>query len=596
MRAAHAGRNHSSEFFFKAKKCSSTTSLLFGEEGRRNQQSSIAVLGRPSRFANRIVPAVEIHSLTTRRKFICQSAITAAAVIVPRAFAHTVRGQARSAIATLDPNRLARFVDPLPLPVIAQPQGDRAVPGKPSERLPFYRVPMSAIASKLHRDLPATRLWSYGGSVPGVMFETQSDQGLLVEWVNELPPKHFLPIDYSLHGAERGNPEVRGVVHLHGAKAPPESDGYPEDWYVPGQSRTYYYPNQQEPALLWYHDHAMGITRLNTYAGLLGLHVIRNQAERELQLPNGKYEVPIVLFDRHLGLDGQLNYPASADPEHPWMPEVLGEVPLVNGKIFPYLEVEPRKYRFRVLNASNGRKYRMSLPPEVEAHQIGTDQGLLPAPVAITHLLLAPAERADLVIDFAPHRGRRILFSDDAFTLMEFRVSASQVSDTSELPATLRPVPRIAESAAVKTRFLTLDEVKKGMSASAGMLLNKTHWDMPITEKPVLGTTEIWELANLTDDVHPIHLHLVRFQILDRRQFEAFQYMSTGTLRYRSAATPPDANEMGWKDTVRVEGQTVTRIIVPFEGFTGRYVWHCHNLEHEDNQMMRPYEVVTAGG
>ena len=517
-------------------------------------------------------------------------------MIVPRAFAHTVRGQARSAIPTLDPNSLARFADPLPLPVIAQPQGDRAVPGKPSERLPFYRVPMSAIVGKLHRDLPATRLWSYGGSVPGVMFETQSDQGLLVEWVNELPPKHLFPIDFSLHGAERGKPEVRSVVHLHGAKAPPESDGYPEDWYAPGQSRTYYYPNQQEPALLWYHDHAMGITRLNTYAGLLGLHVIRNQAERELQLPNGKYEVPIVLFDRHLGLDGQLNYPASADPEHPWMPEVLGEVPLVNGKIFPYLEVEPRKYRFRVLNASNGRKYRMSLPPEVEVHQIGTDQGLLPAPVAITHLLLAPAERADLVIDFAPHRARRVLFSDDAFTLMEFRVSASQVSDTSELPATLRPVPRIAESAAVKTRFLTLDEVKKGMSASDGMLLNKTHWDMPITEKPVLGTTEIWELANLTDDVHPIHLHLVRFQILDRRQFDSFQYMSTGTLRYRSAATPPDANEMGWKDTVRVNAKAVTRIIVPFEGYTGRYVWHCHNLEHEDNEMMRPYEVVAAGG
>jgi spore coat protein A, manganese oxidase len=539
---------------------------------------------------------VEIHSLTTRRKFICQSAIAAAAAIVPRAFAHTMRGQARSTIPTLDPNSLARFVDPLPLPVIAQPQGDRAMPGKPSERLPFYRVPMRAIASKLHRDLPATRLWSYGGSVPGVMFETQSDQGLLVEWANELPPKHFLPIDYSLHGAERGNPEVRGVVHLHGAKAPPESDGYPEDWYVPGQSRTYYYPNQQEPALLWYHDHAMGITRLNIYAGLLGLHVIRSQAERELQLPNGKYEVPIVLFDRHLGLDGQLNYPASADPEHSWMPEVLGEVPLVNGKIFPYLEVEPRKYRFRVLNASNGRKYRMSLPAEVEVHQIGTDQGLLPAPVAITHLLLAPAERADLIIDFAPHRGRRILFSDDAFTLMEFRVSASLVSDTSELPATLRPVPRIAESAAVKTRFLTLDEVKKGMSASDGMLLNKTHWDMPITEKPVLGTTEIWELANLTDDVHPIHLHLVRFQILDRRQFDSFQYMSTGILRYRSAATPPDANEMGWKDTVRVNAKAVTRIIVPFRGYAGRYVWHCHNLEHEDNEMMRPYEVVAARG
>jgi spore coat protein A, manganese oxidase len=534
--------------------------------------------------------------LTTRRRFLGQSAVAAAAAIAPRAFSHAMRRDATPVIPTLDPNSLARFVDPLPLPVVVHPQGDRAVPGKPSERVPFYRVSMRAIASKLHRDLPPTELWSYGGSVPGVTFETQSGQGLLVEWVNELPSKHFLPIDHSLHGAERGTPEVRGIVHLHGGKTPPDSDGYPEDWYVPGQSRTYYYPNEQDSTLLWYHDHAMGINRLNVYAGLLGLHVIRDQAERQLQLPSGKYEVPLVLFDRHLRPDGQLSYPVSAHSEHPWIAEMLGEVPLVNGKIFPYLEVEPRKYRFRVLNGANGRFYRLSLPQGVEVYQIGTDQGLLPAPVAVTHLQLAPAERADLVIDFAPHRGTRIVLSDDAFTLMEFRVSAAPVSDPSALPATLRSVPRIAESAAVQTRWLTLDEQLKGVAQSMRMLLNKTPWHMPITEKPVLNTTEIWELVNLTDDVHPIHLHLVRFQILDRRRFDAFQYMSTGTLRYTEPATPPDPNEMGWKDTARVNGETVTRIIVPFEGYSGRYVWHCHNLEHEDNEMMRPYEVLVAAG
>jgi spore coat protein A len=537
--------------------------------------------------------AVELDALNTRRRFLRQSAIAAAAAITPRAFSHTMRRDAMPVIPVLDPNSLAPFVDPLPLPVVAQPQGDRAVPGKPGERVPFYRLPMRAMAGKLHRDLPPTNLWSYGGSVPGVMFDTQRDQGLLVEWVNELPRNHFLPIDYSVHGAGRDTPRVRSVVHLHGGKTPPDSDGYPDDWYVPGQSRTYYYPNRQDPALLWYHDHAVGITRLNIYAGLLGLHVIRDQAEQQLQLPSGKYEVPLVLFDRHLHLDGQLSYPISTDPAHPWMPEVLGEVPLVNGKIFPYLEVEPRKYRFRVLNAANGRLYRLSLPSAVEVHQIGTDQGLLSVPVAVTHLLLAPGERADLVIDFAPHRGTRILLSDDAFTLMEFRVGASPVPDPSDLPATLRPAPRIAESSAVKTRWLTLDERKKGVAASMEMLLNKTRWHMPITEKPALGTTEIWELANLTDDVHPIHLHLVRFQILDRRRFDAFQYMTTGRLQYTSPATPPDPNEMGWKDTARVNAQTVTRIIVPFRGYPGRYVWHCHNLEHEDNEMMRPYLITN---
>jgi spore coat protein A len=151
-----------------------------------------------------------------------------------------------------------------------------------------------------------------------VMFETESNRGLLVEWTNRLPPEHFLSIDYSLHGAGRDAPEVRSVVHLHGGSTPPESDGYPEDWYLPGQSRTYYYPNRQEPALLFYHDHAMGITRLNMYAGLMGLHVVRDRAERDLQLPNGRHEVPLVLFDRHLRVDGQLDYPVSNDPEHPW--------------------------------------------------------------------------------------------------------------------------------------------------------------------------------------------------------------------------------------------------------------------------------------
>jgi spore coat protein A, manganese oxidase len=533
--------------------------------------------------------------LTTRRRFVRQSAIAAAGAIAPRAFCHIMPRLATPAVPILDPNSLTPFVDPLPIPVAAQPQAVRPVSGMGGERVPFYRISMSAIASKLHRDLPPTRQWSYGGSVPGPTFETRSNRGLLVEWVNELPTSHFLPIDHSLHGAGRDVPDVRNVVHVHGAKTPAGNDGFPEDWYVPGQSRIYYYPNQQDSALLWYHDHAMGITRLNIYAGLLGLHVIRDQAEQQLQLPSGKHEVPLVLFDRHLHIDGQLSYPAAADPEHPWIPEVAGEVPLVNGKIFPYLEVEPRKYRFRVLNAANGRVFRLSFQDDVEVYQVGTDQGLLPAPVLLTGLMLAPAERADLIVDFAPHRGARIQLSDDAFSLMEFRVSASPVPDPSELPATLRPVARIAESVAVKTRWLTLDELKKGMSASGGMLLNKTPWHMPITEKPALGTTEIWELANLTEDTHPIHLHLVRFQILDRRPFDAFQYMSTGQLRYRGPATAPDPNEMGWKDTVRVSAQTVTRIIVPFDGYPGRYVWHCHNLEHEDNEMMRPYELLVAG-
>jgi spore coat protein A, manganese oxidase len=528
--------------------------------------------------------------LTTRRAFFRQTTIAMMAAVLPRALG----SETRSKVPTLDPGTLVRFVDPLPLPSVARPEGDRPAPDRSGDRVPFYRVSMQAMATKLHRDLPPTNMWSYGGSVPGVMFSTQSGHGFFVDWENRLPSGHFLPIDYSIHGAAHGTPEVRSVVHMHGAKTLPESDGYPEEWFLPGETRTYYYPNDQDAALLWYHDHALGITRLNIYAGLLGLHIVRDSIEKQLQLPDGKYEIPLVLFDRHLDANGQLRYPVSSDPSHPWIAEVLGEVPLVNGKIFPYLEVEPRKYRFRILNAANGRLYRVSLSDDAEMHQIGTDQGLLPNPITVTQIQLAPGERVDLVIDFAPFRGTRIVLSDDAFPLMEFRVGASAVGDSSELPHALRSVTLIPESSAVKTRWLTLDELKKGMSATAGMLLNKTPWHMPITEKPRLGTIEIWELANLTDDIHPIHLHLVRFRILDRRRFDAFQYMTTGELRYREAPTPPDPSEAGWKDTVRVNAQTVTRIIIAFEGYPGRYVWHCHNLEHEDNEMMRPYEVVTT--
>ena len=430
--------------------------------------------------------------------------------------------------------------------------------------------------------------------MPGVMFDTRSGEGLAVEWSNELPPRHFLPIDHSLHGAEPGVPEVRTVVHLHGAKAAPEHDGYPQDWYVPGKSRTYHYPNEQEATLLWYHDHAMGINRLNVYAGLFGLHVIRDAQELDLGLPSGAYEIPLMIFDRDVGMDGQLSYPVSADPQHPWVPEVFGELQLVNGKAFPFLEVEPRKYRLRVLNGANGRFYRLSFPRGIDLYQIGGDQGLLAAPVAVQYVQLAPAERADLIVDFTAHRGARVVLASDSFELMEFRVSDKPVADPSALPSSLRALPRLAESAAVKTRRLTLDESVNLVAESTGMLLNKTPWHAPITEKPVLGTTEIWEFVNLTDDTHPIHLHLVRFQILDRRRFEGFQYMTEGRLSYLGPPMPPDANELGWKDTVRVNAKTVTRIIVPFVGFAGRYVWHCHILEHEDNEMMRPYEVVRA--
>ena len=521
----------------------------------------------------------------TRRQFVQSAGLLAASPLL--------RAQDTPALNPLD---LARFVDPLPIPAVARSAELRSVPGKPGHKAPYYRISMREVQTKLHRDLGPARLWTYNGSWPGPTFETRSGHELLIQWANELPNRHFLPIDHRLHGAEIGpRLEVRAVVHVHGARVPPEVDGYPEAWYTPGKSAVYHYPNDQEAAMLWYHDHTMGINRLNIYAGLFGVFLVRDAVEDALNLPKGPYEIPLLICDRLLLQDGQLSYLDSGTPGEPWVSEVYGDVMLVNGKAFPYLEVEPRRYRFRVLNGSNSRFYDLGLSNGQEFQQIGTDQGLLPAPVPLKRLFLAPGERADVVVDFRDcHAGEQITLNNGAIQPLQFRVGKQKVSDSSSLPSVLRTVPKIAEASAVNTLRLTIDEYKGAHGETIRMLLNKTPWHHPVTEKPVLDTVEIWNIVNPTDDSHPIHLHLVRFQILDRRRYDTFTFMTTGELRYTSPAIPPDPHEAGWKDTVQAHSEMVTRIIIRFEGFVGRYVWHCHILEHEDNEMMRPYEVVAA--
>jgi spore coat protein A, manganese oxidase len=547
-------------------------------------------------------------AVITRRKFLQRSSLLATGLASGKTGLLSAMNMTTPAVATmpaaLDVSTLPKFVDPLPVPEIARSQGRRPNPDDSKLSVPFYRIQAQSVVSKVHRDLAPTKFWSFGASTPGPTFETRSGEPLLVEWVNALPNEHFLPIDHTIHGAEPDKPAVRTVVHMHGAKTKPESDGYPDDWIVPGKSSLYYYPNQQDAAMLWYHDHALGINRLNVYAGLFGTFFIRDGVEEALNLPKGKYELPLMLYDRLLTHEGQLLYPVSPDPQAPWVPEIFGNAILVNGKLFPYLDVEPRKYRFRVLNASNARVYHLSLVDGASAndasaggapfHQIGTDQGLLPAPVPLTDLEIAPAERADLVVDFSEHRGRQLVLKNDAVVVMQFRVSSGRVTETSSLPSAMRPVAKIPESRAVQTRLLTLDEFVNKAGNPVMLLLNASHWKMPITEKPVLGSTEIWTLINPTNDTHPIHLHLVRFQILDRQTYEPWLFQTKRQLHFLGPPQPPDPNEAGWKDTVRAHSRMVTRIIVPFDGFTGRYVWHCHILEHEDNEMMRPYEVISA--
>lgn len=539
---------------------------------------------------------------TTRRKFLRHMSWLTAAAAARNGYAdHMMHVPAQTSPSLFDTNALTRYVDPLPIPPVMQMSGLRPDPVHPAARIPFYRVPMRQFQTRLHRDMPPTTLWGYAGASPGPTFEVHSNQPVLVEWVNELPQQHLLPIDHSLHGAEEDKPKVRTIVHLHGGRTPPASDGYPDDWFVPGRSGICHYPNGQEATTLFYHDHAMGITRLNAAAGLTGLYLVRDELEKSLRLPSGKYEIPLVLFDRSFRSDGQLYYPVSGNPDSLWVSEYYGSAILANGRIFPYLDVEPRKYRFRLLNSSNGSYYRLSFCKQasvasegIEVYQIGSEQGFLAAPAALSTLIIGPGERADLIVDFSGHSGRQLFVRTDAAVFMQIRVSAARSQDDSVLPDKLRPLPRTPESAAVQTRELTISDYQNRLGRSSTMLLNGAHWNMPVTETPRLNSTEIWSFVNLTDDSHPIHLHMVRFQVLDRRPFDLSVYQLTRKIVFTGPPGPLEPGELGWKDTVRVDPQAVTRIIVKFEGYEGRYVWHCHMLEHEDNEMMRPYLVLPA--
>ena len=496
---------------------------------------------------------------------------------------------------------LTPFADPLPIPPILQPKG----------RLQgnlYYQVELSEFQQTLHRELPPTTVWGFDRSTPGPTIVAHRNREIIVDWINRLPSNHHLAVDHNLPGAGKNVPETRAVIHLHGAHVAAENDGYPENWKTPGQSQRVSYPNSQRAATLWYHDHAMGIARLNTMMGLAGFYILHDDEELGLNLPKGSYDVPLMLQDRLLDPFGRICYPVSGNPDAPWVPEFFGSHVLVNGRVWPHFEVEARAYRFRVLNASNARVYRLFLSPSQNFLQIGSDGGLLESPAEVSSVLLAPSERADLIIDFSGREGRRIVFSNDApapfpsggklipHVVMQFRVKPLPLENVSHysVPSVLAAVKRADEKASMKTRRLSLDEIMGADGIQHKMLLNGKAFMDPVTEDPEIGTTEIWEFVNATVDAHPIHLHAVHFQLLDRRPFDTKKYKADGEVVYSNRVLLPIAGEAGWKDTILCPPGQVTRIIARFEGVPGKYVWHCHTLEHEDNEMMRPLLLRSA--
>ncbi|SFD52762.1 spore coat protein A [Bacillus sp. OV194] len=506
---------------------------------------------------------------------------------------------------------LSKFVEELLIPPILKPRWK-----DPFQT--YYEVKMTEFKQSLHSELNDTTVWGYEGSYPGPTIEVESGERVFIKWINNLPDKHLLPIDYTVHGAHADVPDVRTVVHVHGASVEPDSDGYPDAWFTNGfakvgpkfKKEVYQYDNNQRSVTQWYHDHTIGITRLNIYAGLAGFYLIRDQKERLLNLPSGKYDIPLMIQDRSFHTDGSLYYPNQ--PPKPIkglktsiIPEFFGNTILVNGKVWPYLNVEPRKYRFRLLNGSNTRFYRIKLDSGQLIYQIGTDSGLKEYPVGIKEILLAPAERTDVIIDFTNLEGKNIIMTNDAPApfpdgdpanvvkiIMQFRVSIPLSSiDTSVIPQDMEPIQKLSEQTASNVRYLTLND-NMDQYGREFMLLDNKQWDAPITENPKLGSTEIWYLINLTTDTHPIHIHLIDFQILDRRPFDVDKYNKEGVIHYTGPIIPPDPQEQGEKDTVRANPKQVTRIIMKFGPYTGLYVWHCHILEHEDYEMMRPYMVI----
>jgi FtsP/CotA-like multicopper oxidase with cupredoxin domain len=598
------------------------------------------------------------------------------------------------------------FTDELPIPPILRPAGT-------------LRVEMRAADVHIHSALPPTTAWTYAGILPGPTIEVRRGQELEIKWVNRITTAFPVTVvraggTPSLAGQREGvvhpqNEPGSGcgdpgdfidhraeqlpawtVVHLHGGHTASDSDGWTENAFLNDDtgesSQRTVYANDQRATMLWYHDHAMGITRLNVFAGLAGAYLIRDEEEDALSLPAGPYEMPLVIQDRNLELDGdeltgrlvhkvEVDARAIPNPEDRTM-EFFGPFTLVNGRIWPRCPVEPRAYRFRVLNGSNARTYQLILLDETGGvrndviRQIGSDGGLLPVGVRLSELapmadgrprglILAPAERADLIIDFGSVPGRRLTWvnvagapyagtyahsdADPSVTIepgqralrdrlvhaevMRFDVGSGPAVAPLALPPILSTVARPTPAGAV--RYLGLNE-----DAGSGMLLfnelvvvdssDPTPADFALEwpegtvrlrNRPVRfsdainwfateGEPEMWRIINFTSDMHPVHVHLTQFQALARDRYQIPPKDEKGLVRGAHGQPPPvvryigagalDANELGWKDTIRVDPGEMVTIAIRFHGYTGRYMYHCHVLEHEDMDMMRPLVVLPA--
>jgi spore coat protein A len=543
----------------------------------------------------------------------------------------------------LNPTTQPQFVNPLPIPPLIDGRNGGTFTISISE---FYQDLGLRDPASGQRML--TKVWGYNGTYPGPTILARKNVPLHFFWSNDLynpstrqPLPHLLPIDETIAWALQDVPNwqqygVPVVTHLHGGHTEAVSDGSPLSWFTPfftkkgpqfvkGQNEPYTYNNDQDAATIWYHDHALGITRLNVYAGLAGFYVLTDNNEQQLQsehkLPAAEYDMGLAIQDRMFTAEGQLYYPSQPeDPGQPSpsiLPEFFGDFILVNGKAWPVLEVEPRQYRFRILNGSDSRFYNLFLSGNNNFWQIGSDQGLLTSPVPMSQMLLGPGERKEVVIDFSNPAlwGQTIIVQNNAKSpfrkgktvdpkttgrIMAFRVNKSLNSTipVSVLPATFHsPITPLVQNGPTRKLLLfenedEFDRIKPMLGTIDGGAMD---FEDPVTENIKLNDTEVWEFYNTTVDAHPIHLHLVKYQAISHQKFTGTQDKSTGKLtNIRLIGQPQvfNVDQDGWKDTYVMLPGEVTRVIAKFD-LPGRYEWHCHILSHEDHDMMRPFEVST---
>ncbi|WP_020576439.1 multicopper oxidase family protein [Actinopolymorpha alba] len=481
------------------------------------------------------------------------------------------------------------FRVPLPIPPVKRPT-------RSDGTTDYYEIVQQAGVAEI---LPGLRtpILGYDGIFPGPTLVTRSGRRTVVRHRNELP----VPV----------------AVHLHGGHTPADSDGYPTDLLLPvkgwkppahqghgGSSmlgrvtkgeRDYVYPMRQRAATLWYHDHRMDFTGPQVYRGLAGFHLVHDDEEAALPLPEGDRDIPLMICDRSFEADGAFRYPSldrtlQSTPGvlADYMEGILGDVILVNGAPWPELEVEAARYRFRILNASNARRYRLALTPAPNEGpgfvQVGADGGLLERPVEHDAIEIAPAERFDVVVDFSAYKpGTEVTLTNglgggQTSQVMRFRVTR-KVKDDSRVPDRLSRIERLDPAKAVRTREW---HFRRGAPQGdpSGIGGSNVHWTINnkdfdpkrMDAAPKLGQIEIWRF--ISDLHHPVHIHLDPFQVIKR------------------GGGAPGVYDAGWKDTVDVRPAEYVDVAVRFTDYRGAYMLHCHNLEHEDMAMMAAYETV----